>query len=70
MNDSHNWWLVKNFRGRNGYLPSNLLEIVTPRRRGGSRGERYFMGMLPFHTRNFVVCVSVVVLRKDDVIRC
>ena len=39
IDDSRNWWLVKNYLGRTGYLPSNLLDIVPPRKKSVSRGK-------------------------------
>ena len=37
MEDSQNWWNVKNRLGGMGYVPSNMLEIVSTRRKSQSK---------------------------------
>ena len=29
LNDTRNWWLVKNKHGSRGFVPSNMLELVS-----------------------------------------
>ena len=29
LNDTRNWWLVKNQRGSSGFVPSNMLELLS-----------------------------------------
>lgn len=28
LNDTRNWWLVRNKRGNGGFVPSNMLELL------------------------------------------
>ena len=41
LDDSRNWWHVKNKFGATGYVASNMLEVlhVIKRQKGGAQGE-------------------------------
>lgn len=51
LDDSRAWWLVKNYNGATGYLPSNLLEVL-PKKKSTSRGIGSWL--LQLHYKNVV----------------
>ena len=41
LKDTRNWWLVKNRQGRSGFVPSNMLELLSTKqaRDAGKQGK-------------------------------
>lgn len=40
LNDTRNWWLVKNRQGRSGFVPGNMLELLSAKQGREDAGKQ------------------------------